>query len=116
MSQVFPCQIKTVVETRDPAKYISRLCRHFSHKLETEWTDAQGRIEFSIGRCLLHAEPHGLAVLCEAPDNDQLLELMDVVKAHFDRFAAKENLVLRWSSQQQQQQQQQQANFHSAGR
>lgn len=106
MSQGFACQIKTVVETRDPEKYISRLCRHFSHKLEVEWTDAQGRIEFSIGRCLLRVEPQGLGVLCEAPDNDQLLELMEVVKAHFDRFAEKDNVKLHWSSQQQQQQQQ----------
>lgn len=100
MSQVFPCQIKTVVETRDPAKYIARLCRHFSHKLETQCTDTQGRIEFSIGRCLLQAEPHGLSVLCESPDNEQLLELMEVIKAHFDRFAAKDSLVLHWQIQQ----------------
>ena len=39
------------VATNDPGRLINRLCKHFRHKIEAEWTATDGRLAFSIGSC-----------------------------------------------------------------
>jgi len=92
--------IETLVATSRPGVYINRLCRHFAHKVNAKWDTESGYIIFSIGRCLLNTDLKGLQIRCEAPDDQQLQELMGVIKSHFDRFAVKEDqLQLQWPSQ-----------------
>ena len=98
MNDVLSCQSWAFITTNQSSKYINRLCRHFSHKVDAEWEDDHGVIYFSIGRCGLSAEDAGLRIRCDAPDNEQLEELMEVVKSHFDRFAAQDGLELTWSA------------------
>ena len=47
------------VATATPARYISRLCKHFAHKLPVSFAEQQGRIEFDSGLALLQAETDG---------------------------------------------------------
>ncbi|ARU54634.1 2,4-dihydroxyhept-2-ene-1,7-dioic acid aldolase [Oleiphilus messinensis] len=98
MNETLCCQSLAFVATSLPAKYINRMCRHFSHKVDAEWGDDRGVIVFSIGKCLLEVDEGGLRVQCDAPDDEQLEELMEVVKSHFDRFAAQDGLELTWSA------------------
>lgn len=84
------------VTTDTPARYISRLCKHFAHKIPVSFDDARGRIEFNAGLATLKAENHGLRLQVESASNDDLQRLQDVVASHFERFAWQEALTLDW--------------------
>ena len=86
------------VITDTPARYISRLCKHFAHKLPVSFDDQQGRIEFAFGLSLLLADAQGLTLRVESASNDDLIKLQDVVASHFERFAWQEELSLDWRS------------------
>jgi len=88
----------THVVTDTPARYISRLCKHFAHKLPVSFDDQQGRIEFAFGLSLLQADAQGLTLRVESASNDDLIKLQGVVASHFERFAWQEALSLDWRS------------------
>ena len=85
------------VTTAKAQHYLYQLCKHFSHKITAQWDEQFGTLDFGIGQCRLHAEEATLLVYCEAQDVDNLHEVMDVIKRHFDRFAHKEACELVWS-------------------
>ncbi|WAC42948.1 DUF2218 domain-containing protein [Pseudomonas sp. SL4(2022)] len=84
------------VATSTPARYISRLCKHFAHKIPVSFDDQQGRIEFDIGTSTLQASAEGLTLRVESSNADHLLKLQQVIASHFERFAWKEALNLEW--------------------
>ena len=91
-------QIRTAsVPTQAASLHLKKLCKHFQHKVEVRFTDTEGQIDFKIGRCDLVATPDALQVQCSAPTPDELADVMDTIKRHFDRFAEKEGLVLEWA-------------------
>ncbi|MGX5220877.1 MULTISPECIES: DUF2218 domain-containing protein [Pseudomonas] len=85
------------VSTDSPARYISRLCKHFAHKIPVSFDEQQGRIEFEFGLALLQASETGLQLSVQAETAEQLERLKGVVASHFERFAWKEALTLDWS-------------------
>jgi hypothetical protein len=54
------------VPTATPARYIGRLCKHFTHKIPVVFDEQQGRIEFAFGLSLLHTEPILLLLLLQS--------------------------------------------------
>lgn len=86
----------TFVATDTPARYISRLCKHFAHKIPTSFDEQQGRIEFTSGLATLKAENQGLRLQVESASSDDLQRLQGVVGSHFERFAWQEELSLDW--------------------
>ncbi len=85
-----------VIATSNGLGYLKKLCIHFAQKVEADWQDHSGYVQFAMGRCELSATDGQLAVRCRA-DNDQDLQLVaDTVKSHFDRFAVRDRLVLHW--------------------
>ncbi|MGG2395841.1 DUF2218 domain-containing protein [Pseudomonas sp. SH1-B] len=84
------------VTTDTPARYISRLCKHFAHKIPVSFDEQQGRIEFTAGLATLQAEEQGLRLQVESANNDDLQRLQGVVASHFERFAWQEELTLDW--------------------
>ena len=75
--------------------YLKKLCRHFSHKVETEFDDHQGAIHFPFGTCELSADATSLQLHCQA-DSDQLATLRDVIERHLVRFATRDTLTVNW--------------------
>src|SRR5690554_770556 len=43
------------IESANAPRYLARLCRHFSHKRQVEWTETEGKVEFDMGTCFLEA-------------------------------------------------------------
>lgn len=86
------------VPTETPARYISRLCKHFAHKLPTSFDEQQGRIEFPFGLNLLQADAKGLSLRVESANLDDLKKLQGVVASHFERFAWQDALSLDWQA------------------
>jgi hypothetical protein len=84
------------VTTDTPARYISRLCKHFAHKIPVSFDEHQGRIEFGTGQATLTAENQGLRLLVESASSEDLQRLEGVVGSHFERFAWQQQLTLNW--------------------
>lgn len=88
------------VPTTHGSRYLQQLCKHWSHSLKVESTDAHGTITFprdargadwpADGVATLVATPDALMVQVDgsAPDHRDALE--DVLARHLDRFAFRE--------------------------
>jgi len=85
------------VPTEKSAIYMKQLCRHFGHRVRTDWTDEAGRIEFEFGVCELRAEPDALVLTGTAEDDESTSRLENVVGSHLERFAHREELQVSWS-------------------
>lgn len=85
------------VATEHASKYLQQLCKHWSHKMVTEFDPAKGRVDFPSGAQLfLEAGDARLHLKLDAPD--EALERMEgVVADHLKRFAFREELVFDWA-------------------
>ena len=84
------------VTTDTPARYISRLCKHFAHKIPVSFDEQQGSIEFGAGMATLQAEDQGLRLRVESASREDLQRLEGIVSSHFERFAWRDALALDW--------------------
>lgn len=91
-----------VVATATPGRYIAQLCRHFAHKVPTEYDPpsfeaTRGSITFpDAGVCTLRAAPGALELELTATDEETLHRLQDVVGRHLARFAWREPPTVAW--------------------
>ena len=85
------------VRTESASRYLQQLCKHWSHKLVTEFDPDKGRVDFSSGAQLfLEADSTDLHLKLEAPE-DSLERMESVVADHLKRFAFREALEFNWS-------------------
>lgn len=83
------------VETAHASRYLQQLCKHWSHKFTATFTPRNGRIEMGDVVLVLDADAHGLDLqLTAAPETLQRIE--QVVAAHLQRFAHREDLRFDW--------------------
>lgn len=85
------------VATENASRYLQQLCKHWSHKMVTEFDPARGRVDFPSGaQLLLEAYDSALGLTLVAPD-DSLDRMEGVVAEHLRRFAFREELVFDWA-------------------
>lgn len=85
------------VSTESGSKYLQQLCKHWSHKMVTEFDTKQGRVDFPSGAQLfLEADEAALHLKLDAPE-DNLTRMEGVVADHLKRFAFREELVFDWA-------------------
>lgn len=90
-------QSLATVSTIHAARYMTQLCKHWSHRFAVVFDEASGRIELPAGLCRLTAGPGKLGVVIEAPDEGVLTRLETVVAEHLNRFAFREGaLAFAW--------------------
>jgi hypothetical protein len=88
------------VRTESASRYLQQLCKHWSHKMTTEFDPASGRVDFPSGAQLfLLADAGGLHLKLTAPE-DALERMEGVVADHLKRFAFREELEFAWQRQQ----------------
>ncbi|UAW97556.1 DUF2218 domain-containing protein [Halopseudomonas nanhaiensis] len=81
-------QSSATVQTQHGSLYISRLCKHWSHRFAVSQTDAEGRIDFGDQQhCVLQAVADGIRMQIHAPDRETLESLERVVVDHLSRMA-----------------------------
>jgi uncharacterized protein len=81
-------QSNATVQTQHGSAYISRLCKHWSHRFAVSLTDEEGHIDFGGGQhCVLQALPDGIRMEIRAPDPQTLKSLEGVVVDHLARMA-----------------------------
>ena len=87
------------VATSSASRYLTQLCKHWSHKFDVTYTPEAGRVPFGPDRaCTFKAEPELLLMRVEAADEDALTRLEGVVVEHLKRFAFREDLgEVQWT-------------------
>jgi len=88
-----------VTPTIHASRYLQQLAKHWSHKLEVEFTPLHATIRFPGGAvATLDAGENSLTSAIEAPDAETLERMKTVVAEHLDRFAFREApLPFAWS-------------------
>lgn len=89
-------QSTTTIATLAASQYIGKLCRHFRHKIETEYTPTTGLATFPFGTCNMTATPSHLIFDITADDAESVEKIKGVLIRHLDKFAYKETLVIEW--------------------
>lgn len=84
------------IATPQAGRYLTQLCKHFQHKRPVTYDEHSGHIDFTIGDCRLRADAGALTLSLEAPDQQQLAQLQDVVARHLLRFAFREEMQIAW--------------------
>ncbi|HIG75796.1 MAG TPA: DUF2218 domain-containing protein [Bacteroidetes bacterium] len=86
------------VATPTPARYVTRLCKHFAHKVDTLQNGPHGQIDFLDGTCTLDARADDLVLRVEADDAATVARLEDLVASHLIRFAeGRDALTVSWA-------------------
>lgn len=86
--------IETRLETANAGRYLTQLCKHWSHRFSVTYTAENGRVPFSeTTECLLTADAEGLTVRINATEPDDTTRLGNVVIEHLQRFAFREPLA-----------------------
>ena len=85
------------ITTVEPARIILRLAKHWGHKFEVSYDDAQGRIALPFGLCLMRAGDGQLAFRLEGLPEADMARFEEVVAEHAQRMARDESYVWDWS-------------------
>ncbi len=80
----------------EPSRYLTRLCYHFSKKIEVEYTEQEGLARFAWGLCRLRAEGDVLHFEAEAEDAERLAQVRQVIDAHVALFARRTPMTVEW--------------------
>ena len=78
------------VPTAQGSRYLQQLCKHWSHKFETEFDAERGVIAFPMGPIRLAAGAEALTVTIEPTPDADVERFKQVVAEHLDRFAFRE--------------------------
>jgi hypothetical protein len=105
------------VATERASRYLTQLCEHVSkmsapthHRprghsggdapptvRHAEWSDSDGIIDFSWGRCTLWASGSELVLLVEAESQQNLQLVQDAIAARLDRIGRRDQLTVTWN-------------------
>ncbi|EJL20261.1 DUF2218 domain-containing protein [Novosphingobium sp. AP12] len=90
--------IEATVKTDSGGKYVRQLCKHWSHKLETQVEGDTGTVTFPTAVATMAADETGIAIAITGEDRAEVEKLTGVVANHIDRFAFREApLTYEWS-------------------
>ncbi|MFK4793423.1 DUF2218 domain-containing protein [Sphingobium sp. ZW T5_29] len=78
------------VPTKYGSRYLQQLCKHWSHKFETDFDAQQGVIGFPMGPIRMAAADEALSVTIEPQDGVDIENFKQVVADHLNRFAFRE--------------------------
>jgi len=87
---------RTSVEAMHASRYLQQLCKHWSHKFQTDISPVAGTISLPAGTVKLAADEATLAVELSAEDEAAIERLESVVAEHLKRFTFREELVFVW--------------------
>ena len=85
------------VKSEKASMYLTQLCKHFAHKIPTEYVQDYGRVRFQPGVCTMRAADGVLSMECEAASERELQLVKNVVADHLMRFAWREHLTMMWT-------------------
>jgi hypothetical protein len=102
------------IQAGRPGRYLVQLCRHansINHKIlnlhagkaqarpevqHVEWSDTEGTLTFSWGRCTMHADQDTLTVRAEATNEEDLQRIQNLITRNLERFGRRDHLKVNW--------------------
>lgn len=84
------------VGTPRASRNLTRLCKHFRHKVSVDYDERRARIEFPFGRCRMEATPDSQRIDCAAEPGPADARLRFVLEDHLLRFSGEEALRIDW--------------------
>lgn len=84
------------MNSAEPSRYMTRLCYHFSKKIEVQYDEVQGVALFPWGRCTLTAMEDGIRFACEAEDANKMTQVCNVIDSHVVLFSRRTPLQVVW--------------------
>ncbi len=89
-----------VAQTDAASKYLQQLCKHWAHKAEVFFDETKGSVSFSGGNSVtLTASDASLTLTASTGPRGDLARWKDVIDAHLQRFAFREEVQIVWSEQ-----------------
>ncbi|GAA6212015.1 DUF2218 domain-containing protein [Hyphomicrobiales bacterium 4NK60-0047b] len=83
--------------TETPEKYLVQMCKHFAHKVETTYSNTQGKVDFPCGKVEFLVDKNNLIFKVTAETNEDLNQSKSIIESHIIRFAFREKLEqLEW--------------------
>ncbi len=82
--------LTATVPTKNGSRYLQQLCKHWSHKFETDFDAQRGVIAFPMGPIRMTAGEETLTVTIEPKEGVDVDRFKQVVAEHLDRFAFRE--------------------------
>jgi uncharacterized protein len=89
------------VPTEAPERYAKQLLAHLGRKNTVEPVDGVpegGRLLFAYGIGVVRPEAGRLVLEATAADDESLARVQDVLGRHLERFGARRELVVHWST------------------
>jgi uncharacterized protein len=83
-------------QTANARRYMTQLCKHWSHRFDVRLGEADGEIELPMGACRLRAEADHLAIDLQCAQPGQLDRMEEVVAVHLNRFAFRDPFEIVW--------------------
>jgi hypothetical protein len=84
--------------TPKASQYLQQLCKHFGHKVETQFDEHAGTIAFSGAPVRLVATATELLVVVEGATLEITMRYREVIDSHLKRFAFREGFeAMDWS-------------------
>jgi hypothetical protein len=95
---------ETRIETENANRYLDALCRQLdarSHAkpevdVQVSWTDDAGTVDFGWGRCIMRASETTLELHADAPDENGLQQVRELITRHLEKLAGDGELALTW--------------------
>ncbi len=88
---------QATIHPADPARFLKKLCHHFSLKVPSTYDTQKGHVEFPAGVCDVEVTSDGLRLLLEAASQADLEKLEYIVGSHVTLFGKKEQLTAVWT-------------------
>jgi hypothetical protein len=86
------------MNSNEPSRYMTRLCYHFSKKIEVQYDEVRGLAHFPWGRCTLTALEEGIRFVCEADDAEKMTQVRNVIDSHVVLFSRRAPLQVVWEA------------------
>ena len=84
------------VVTDGPERYAKQLASHLGRRAEVRDETDGTRLVLGAGSCLLVVGDGVLELRAEAPSDDDLTRVTDVVGSHLQRFGQRNELAVTW--------------------
>ncbi|PJF38691.1 MAG: DUF2218 domain-containing protein [Phototrophicales bacterium] len=72
------------------------LCNHFSHKVQSTYSDDYGIVHFGFADCEMQVINGALVINVQAETEEGFQRVQHVIDAHLERFGSQENLQITW--------------------
>lgn len=84
-------------QTESAPLYMTKLCKHFRHKIPVELEAEKAHAQFPYGECRMYADQQNIRFDCQVNDASKVEQMKEVIFSHLVRFAPKEELVIDWA-------------------